>query len=291
MKKRVMVLGATGGVGREVAEMLRVNGFEVLACCRRPEQGEALIKEGLADQTVCLSLDDQSSIEAAAKELAERGITRLAGVVNCAAVTWPKPLEMTDINAMRELYEINVFGPLRLIQLTLPLLRREQGRIVLVSSTSGMLGVPLLGAYSTSKFALESMADVLRRELLDWNVAVSLIIPGGIRTPMVEEQYRHIDAEIAKLKTPLQQSYRSQYLKHRRVIEAAEDTAVAPEKVAEMVFEALTCSKPKARYLCGKAALTGATVSRYLPDGVLDQVFELIPPSVKSGTTREKSQR
>lgn len=278
---RILLLGATGGVGKAVAAALKTRGALVVASCRHEEQGKALIAEGLADQAITLSLDRQESIEQAFGELAERGIIRLSGIVNCAALTWPRPLELTALDDVRYCFETNVFGPLRLIQLALPLLRKGNGRIVLVSSTSGSLGVPLLGTYSASKFALEALADVLRRELSEWKLPVSLVIPGGIDTPMIASQYKAIDSAIGELKTPLQKVYVRQYQQHRNLIALAEKAAVTPEQVADDVIAALFSRKPKARYLCGMVAKGTRPLSHYLPDSWQDTLFDLIPSNKK----------
>ncbi len=284
-KNRVLVIGANGGAGRAVAQRLRSVGYEVIAGCRREEQGEALVEEQLADRYLLLSLDDQQSIETAMDTLDKQGVRSLAGLINCAAVTWPAPLELSDLNAVRQCFETNLLGPLRLIQLSLPLLRRAQGRIVLVSSTSGSMGVPLLGAYAASKHALEGLADVLRRELVDWRLPVSLVIPGGIKTPMIGQQYQAIDKAVAALKTPLQQAYKNQYLKHRRLIELADKTAVPAELVADYVYRALTDKRPKARYYCGKAVQGGSALFANLPDAITDQIFDMLPPSRRGDNT------
>lgn len=281
--KRALLLGANGGAGRATAAKLRADGYQVIAACRKAEQGEQLLADALADSYVLLTLDSDDSIQAAVAELASSGIQSLTALVNCAAVTWPAPLELSDIKKVRQCFETNVFGPLLLIQEMLPLLRKGNGRIVFVSSTSGTMGVPLLGAYASSKHALEGMMDVLRRELAEWQMPVSLIIPAGIKTPMIGQQYEAIDSAVAALKTPLEQAYKNQYLKHRRLIEIAERTAVSPDVVADYVLKALSAKRPKARYYCGLAVHGGSSITGSLPDSVMDQLFELLPPSRNSG--------
>lgn len=278
----VLVLGATGGVGQAVCRSLGSAGFEVIGSCRTATQARSLQKEGVCAQTVRLSLDRGSSIDAGFASLAERGLSSLAGIVNCAAITQPQPLELASLDAVRRTFEINLFGALHATQCALPMLRKANGRIVFVSSTSGFVGVPLLGAYSASKFALEALADVLRRELSAWDIGVSLVIPGGIRTPMIDAQLAEIDAELAKLKGPLATEYARQYRQHRRLIELAGSSAVTPERVAEDVRRALSEPSPKARYFCGAPSKAARAMSTLLPDGVLDELFDRLPGSKRS---------
>lgn len=285
MRGQILVLGVTGGVGQAVAQKLLAEGFEVIGSCRTAAQGRQMIEAGICTRTLLLRLDQSASIAAAFKKLGSLGITTLDGVVNCAAVTQPKPLELAVIGDVRQLFQINLFGALEVMQRALPLLRPVRGRIVLVSSTSGSIGVPLLGAYSASKFALEALADVLRRELLLWKIGVSLVIPGGIKTGMIDRQLSEIDAELAALKpggkSTLIAEYSTQYRQHRTVIELAEKSAVPPSQVADDVLRALTDARPKARYLCGFTSKGTRTMRRMLPDAVLDQLFSYLPQSKK----------
>lgn len=273
-----LVIGATGGVGQAVGRRLMGEGWRVIATTRKPKDGESLVRDGVCHDALPLRLDDESSCEGLPLELEQRGIARLDALVNCAAITEPRPLELMPIGAMRATFETNLFGPVQVIQKALPFLRPARGRIVMVSSTSGMLGVPLLGSYSASKFALEGVADVLGRELAPWGLSVSLIVPGGIRTPMIDRQLRQIDEDVAGLAPGIAQEYREQYLQHRRLIELAEKSAVSPERVADDVLRACTERRPKRRYLCGLAA-HGTRTLKFAPDSMVDQLFQLMPAS------------
>jgi len=285
MRGQILVLGVTGGVGQAVAQQLLAEGFEVIGTCRTVAQSRQMIAAGICTRTLLLRLDKSASIAAAFKKLTRQGVSTLDAVVNCAAVTEPKPLELADIDDVRRLFQINLFGALEVMQRAVPLLRPVRGRIVLVSSTSGSIGVPLLGAYSASKFALEALADVLRRELVPWKIGVSLVIPGGIKTGMIDRQLKEIDAELASLKpggkSTMIAEYSTQYRQHRTVIELAEKSAVPPAQVAAEVLRAVTDPKPKARYLCGFTSRGTRTMRRMLPDAVLDQLFSYLPESKK----------
>lgn len=277
----VLVLGAAGGVGQAVAASLSAAGYEVIATCRTPAQGKQLVKAGVCRMALSMDLEQPATMAAAFAKLKRQGIHGLVGLVNCAAITAPKPLELASLDEVRRSFEINVFGALGAIQLALPLLRLGQGRIVMVSSTSGSLGVPLLGAYSASKFALEGLADVLRRELAQWSIKVSLVIPGGIKTPMIERQLAEIDAALRQLKPGIEAEYEHQYRQHRKLIELADQTAVPPSQVAADVLRALSDAAPKPRYLCGVSSKGTRAIRRVMPDSLMDRVFGLLPASKK----------
>lgn len=281
--KNALVLGATGGVGIEVARCLGDAGYHVIGSCRTAAQARALVASGTCAQALRLSLDKTRSIESAFAELRSQGIDDLAALVNCAAVTQPRPLELTTQVDLHRTFEINLFGALRAVQLALPMLRAGKGagagRIVFISSTSGSLAVPLLGTYSASKFALEALADVLRRELQPWSIGVSLVIPGGIRTPMIQRQLAEIDADLAALKPGIEQDYAHPYRQHRRLIELAEKSAVTPAAVAADVLRALSDTRPKSRYLCGLPSQGSRALRRLMPDGLMDRLFDALPAS------------
>jgi NAD(P)-dependent dehydrogenase (short-subunit alcohol dehydrogenase family) len=277
--RKLMVLGATGGVGQAVARRLTAEGFEVIATCRSPAQCRELEQAGLCHHALVMRLDEPASIEAAFAELEAQGVTALAGVVNCAAITQPRPLELIAMDELRRTFEVNLFGALDALQRALPRLRACGGRIVFVSSTSGSVGVPLLGAYSASKFALEAVADVLRRELCGWGIKVSLIIPAGIKTAMIERQLTEIDRDLLRLKPGLETGYVPQYQQHRSMIELAGLSAVKPEQVAGEVLRALTDAHPKPRYLCGLPSMATRAARRLCSDWVLDRLFDRMPGS------------
>ena len=122
----------------------------------------------------------------------------------------PGPIETVPLDLVRRQFEVNVLGPIAVIQAFLPLLRKGQGRIVNMSSIAGVAAVPFLGTYGASKFALEALTDALRLELRAWGISVSLVEPGAIATPiwnksasLAESIRASADAELVALYEPL----------------------------------------------------------------------------------------
>jgi NAD(P)-dependent dehydrogenase (short-subunit alcohol dehydrogenase family) len=178
---RVLVTGASTGIGEATARRLAARGFEVLAGVRRAEDAERLRSPGIEPLT--LDVTDAQQIEAA-RELVGG---RIDGLVNNAGIAVTAPQEFLPVDELRRQLEVNVVGQVAVTQAMLPALRAARGRVVNVSSVGGRTALPLLGAYNASKWALEALSDSLRRELRHLGVKVSVIEPGGIRTPIWEK--------------------------------------------------------------------------------------------------------
>ena len=122
--------------------------------------------------------------------MGERG---LAGLVNNAGIGVPAPIEFQPMADFRRQLEVNLFGPVAMIQAFLPLIRRGGGRIVNVGSIGGMLVLPLNGAYSASKFGMRAISDALRLELRQWNIHVSLIEVAPVKTAIFGKTFAELD--------------------------------------------------------------------------------------------------
>jgi NAD(P)-dependent dehydrogenase (short-subunit alcohol dehydrogenase family) len=180
-----LVTGANRGIGLEVCRQLAERGYVVVLGSRELEKGEQAARELRGDvRAIQLDVADPASVRAAAAAL-----DRLDAVVNNAAIlydTWQRGVD-ADLDEVREAFETNVLGAWRVVQATLPLLRRSRaGRIVNVSSGAGALtdmggGTP---AYRTSKAALNALTRVLAAELRGDRILVNAVCPGWVATDM-----------------------------------------------------------------------------------------------------------
>ncbi|HEX6850137.1 MAG TPA: SDR family NAD(P)-dependent oxidoreductase [Candidatus Polarisedimenticolaceae bacterium] len=179
----VLLTGASSGIGRASALAFARDGAKVLAVARDAARLAALAAE-LPGRIVPLPADvaDGASMEAlAAKVLAEHGVPDV--VVANAGMGHDARFEATSDEALRRLFELNVFGVWRTVRPFLPGMReRGAGRIVIVSSVVGKRGTPNYSAYSASKFALHGAADALRSELWGTGVSVGLVCPSSTTT-------------------------------------------------------------------------------------------------------------
>jgi NAD(P)-dependent dehydrogenase (short-subunit alcohol dehydrogenase family) len=270
----IVVTGTSTGIGAATAVHLARNGFHVFAGVRRAEDGKALRAqepEGLTP--VIIDVTEQSTISAAATTIADVvGDLGLAGLVNNAGIAKPAPIEFQPISDFRTQLEVNLFGPVAMIQAFLPLIRRGRGRIVNVGSIGGLLVLPLNGAYSASKFGIRAVTDALRLELRQWNIHVSLIEVAPVKTAIFGKTY----AELDKLETNLGAAgyglYEEQIAGFRKATEQAAADADPPLVIAKSIFSALTSDKPKTRYLVGHGGKEVAVVAA-LPDRARDRAL------------------
>ena len=156
----VVVTGTSTGIGAATALHLADNGFHVLAGVRSEADGDALRAQVPGWLTpLIIEVTDQATISAAAAVADAVGERGLAGLVNNAGIAKPAPIEFQPMADFRTQLEVNLFGPVAMIQAFLPLIRRGGGRIVNVGSIGGMLVLPLNGAYSASKFGMRAISD------------------------------------------------------------------------------------------------------------------------------------
>ena len=273
-EQSILLIGATGGVGKALARSLISRGYWVIAMCRTKKQGQRLLSDGLCDQTIQMNLGRTRSIESAFTALEAEGVDTLAGSINCAAITQAAMLETMNETDFRDMLQINVAGTLRAAQLSIPLLRHGQGRLIFVGSSGGDIALPALGGYSASKFALEALSDALRRELALWKIPVSLVKPGPIRTSMMLRHLRELDVIITDNPRDEPEEYMKLYRGHQKRMEYGYRNGVTPETVAATILKALEEKRPAARYTVGMQPSLTHYASRLLPDGVQDRLLE-----------------
>ena len=267
----VVVTGASSGIGEACARRLAGLGFQVFAGVRTAHDGERLEREIPGARALRIDVTDADSIAQAMRAVGEAtGGDGLAGLVNNAGIAVPAPLEHQPIDDFRRQLEVNLVGQVAVTQAFLPALRTARGRIVNVSSIGGKVAVPLLGAYAASKFALEGVSDVLRRELRPWGIRVAVIEPGTIATPIWDKGIASGDELRASMSAQAQRDYAKLIATVRSVSEQGGRDGLAPDAVARDVAHALTARRPRTRYLVGREAKARGTMARFLPDRFMD---------------------
>jgi NAD(P)-dependent dehydrogenase (short-subunit alcohol dehydrogenase family) len=205
----VLISGASRGIGKATSLRLARSGWTVYAGVRSDADGEALLAEvgtGGAIQPLPLDVTNGAQIAALDIELPDR----LDAVVNNAGIVVGGPLETLSAAELRAQFEVNVVGAVALTNGVLPRLRASRGRIVFVSSLSGLISTPMTGAYNASKFALEAIADAWRLELRPWGVAVSLVEPAMTDTDLWRQAPETLEAETAEMSD----AHRELYAEH-----------------------------------------------------------------------------
>ncbi|MBF8299575.1 MAG: short-chain dehydrogenase/reductase, partial [Dehalococcoidia bacterium] len=199
---------------------------------------------------------------AVARALSEGGLDAL---VNNAGYGLSGAFEELTLEELRAVFETNYFSVLRLSKAVLPSMReRGHGTIVNVGSVAGLIGVPMEGGYSATKFALRSMSRSMRMELSPFGVRVVLIEPGVVRTDfhvnkVVAETSLHIDSPYAGLHIVTELRARARALFGGKA-----------DRTAMRICQVIESRGPAARYTVGIDAWAGAWASRLLPDAVVD---------------------
>jgi len=270
--KNVLVTGTSTGIGHSTALELARRGWRVFAGVRKEADGEALAREADGEvHTVLLDVADEASIDAAAAFLAEHTGGELHGLVNNAGVYLGGPLEMMRPEEIRKTLDVNVTGLLLLTRACLPMLRAAQGRIVNISSISGLIAMPGVSVYAASKHAVEAVTDALRVELQPFGIKVVAVEPGGVKTPIWDKGAQRDAAAREDRGTA---ETRELYAPIVRLLEKlnTKPGGLPPEALADVVTEALESPKPKNRYLVGKDAKALKFLTR-LPDGLRDKTI------------------
>ena len=197
----------------------------------------------------------------------------LAGLVNNAGIANPGPLLHVDIASFRQQMEVNVTGQLIVTQAFAPLLGatpdatgKPPGRICMMSSVGGKVGMPFVGPYNTSKFALEGLSESLRRELMIYGVDVIVIAPGAIATP-IWDKADSIDVT-RYANTPFAKSLN---MVKGYMVEMGKK-GFPPERIGEVVHTALTTANPKTRYIATPDPF-GNWMSNTLPKRMVDRTI------------------
>jgi NAD(P)-dependent dehydrogenase (short-subunit alcohol dehydrogenase family) len=271
---RVLITGAARGIGRATSLRLARAGWDVIAGVRSAADGDALAAEDPARiQAVQLDITDAEQVAALVQALP----AGLDALVNNAGVVVGGPIEAIPASELRRQLEVNVVGQAAVTQAVLPRLRASKGRIVFVSSLSGLVATPMMGAYNASKFALEGMADALRMELAPWGIRVVLVEPAQTDTDLWRQADADLDGAVATL-TP---THRELYAKHiegfRKTITRSQKMAKSVDTVAGTIERALTAPRPRARYVVGGGPRAQALAAKLTPTPVLD-------PLLRAGT-------
>jgi NAD(P)-dependent dehydrogenase (short-subunit alcohol dehydrogenase family) len=204
MSAVVLITGASTGFGREAAERLARRGHRVVATMRdidgrNRENREALEQfvqsQGVELQVLELDVTDDASVNSAVSAAVDR-FGRLDVVINNAGFAAIGVTEAYTVEQYRQIFDVNVYGVVRVNRAVLPYMRRQKsGLLIHVSSAAGRVTVPAMGAYCASKFAVEAIADAYRFELLPFGIESVLVEPGIYRTPIFDKLMQPADVQ------------------------------------------------------------------------------------------------
>ena len=272
--KNILITGVSSGIGLATAQKFLNSNFRVFGSVRKKADATDL-KQKLGENFIPLIFDvnnaqDISDAKTTVIEMiGEQGLDCL---INNAGIAVTGPILHIPIEEFHDQLEINVIGTLRVIQEFTPLLKgneetgKQPGRIINISSLSGLIARPLMGPYSASKFALEAMSDALRRELMIYGIKVILIEPGPIKTPIwkkaAEFKNHYLDTDYANIISHL-----------NRQIKQIEHSALPVDKVVELIYKTVFSRHPKARYRMAPNPFLIWLVVNVFGDKMLDKMF------------------
>ena len=278
MSKTVVVTGASTGIGFATSVALAKAGYDVFAGVRSVAAGEPLSKASANTPgkitPISLEVTDAASVAAAAAQVkAALGGEPLFGLVNNAGVAMGGPLLHQPIDEIRQVFDVNVIGLLRVTQAFAPMLvatptsQARPGRVINISSVGGKMAAPFLGAYAGTKHAVEGLSESLRRELMVFGVDVIIIGPGAVVTPIWDKAEASDTAYLAgtAYEGPAKR-FNDYFIKSGR-------QGLKPERLGAVVLEALTTDKPKTRYAVVKNAFFNWTLPQLLPKRTVDRTF------------------
>ena len=263
-QKVAIVTGSSSGIGYETALLLARNGFRTYATMRNLEKAKAISdiskSEKLALHTIKLDVTDEKSVNEAIKTI-KSDAGRIDVLVNNAGYGLTGSLEDLSMSEIKEQYETNVFGLIRVTQAVLPIMREQKsGIIVNISSIGGKMAIPLQSPYHGTKFAVEGLSESIAYELEPFGIKIVIIEPGAIKTNfdtgmVVAQKNQNPSSPYYKSMQKLQSSINSVF-----------KNGTPPAKVAEVILNAITTPNPNLRYTVGEDAALLAQKRKELPD-------------------------
>jgi NAD(P)-dependent dehydrogenase (short-subunit alcohol dehydrogenase family) len=257
-RRVALVTGASSGIGAAAARSLADAGFEVVGTSR-----DAAATTPLAGVTFLdLDVASDASVDALVERVIER-FGRIDVLVNNAGVGSSGAAEETSVAQSQRLFDVNVFGLIRMTKAVLPHMRaRGSGRIINISSILGFIPAPFMSVYAASKHAVEGYSESLDHEVREHGVRVLLVEPAGTTTAF-ETNTMAPDAPLPA------------YAKQRQVADRVAITVNRdgddPGTVAKAVVAAATDAKPRLRYPAGPNARRISTLRRIVPAGAFDR--------------------
>ncbi|PYE89764.1 oxidoreductase [Phyllobacterium leguminum] len=252
-----IVTGASSGIGLATARALKETGYRVFGTSRKAVTETS---DGIA-MLVCDVTDDASVKKMVDEVLREAG--RIDLLVNNAGIGLVGGAEESSAEQAQALFDVNVFGVLRVTNAILPIMRRQRaGRIINMSSVLGLIPSPYNALYASTKHAIEGYSESLDHELRTFGIRVVLVEPGLTRTSF-EENITRPDQPLS-----IYDTIRAQV---ERQMRSGVEGGDAPEVVAQTVVKAATEAQPKRRYTAGKLAGQGRFMRRFLPESVVDR--------------------
>ncbi|MGG3232222.1 SDR family oxidoreductase [Priestia flexa] len=273
-EQTVLITGTSSGFGLLSAYHLAKAGYNIIASMRNLEKKSALLrmleKDKLKERVTFVELDvtSQRSVDQLTAFLDKgNGVDVL---INNAGFAFGGFSEEIHIDEYKEQFETNVFGVMRVTQAVLPFMReKRRGKIINISSISGLMGFPGLSPYVSSKHALEGYSESLRLELKPFGIDVALIEPGSYATNIWTT-----GKKVSKHSLNEGSPYHAYMRAIENELQAGEKNLGDPDQVVSLLLSLCNQSQiKKLRYPVGKGVKLSISVKRMLPWSVWERVI------------------
>lgn len=275
--KNILITGCSSGIGKNVAITLHNKGWRVFATCRSKTDCTFFTKLGI--ESFPLDLLKEESINGAVNLVKEKTKSQLDVLFNNGAYAIPGAIQDIPRSAMREIFEVNVFGQIDLINRCIPLMMSsDYPKIINCSSVLGFISLPYRGLYSATKYSIEALTDALRRENYDSKIKFVLIQPGPINTDIKKKSIKHFEKWIDWKKSIHQKTYENKVIKRlydNNYKDSFNSYELQPDEVTKILINVLNSKKPKARYKITIQTKIAQIMIKLLPTNTLDWFFKI----------------
>ena len=275
--KNILITGCSSGIGKNVAITLHNKGWRVFATCRSKKDCTFFTKLGI--ESFPLDLLKEESINCAVNLVKEKTKSQLDVLFNNGAYAIPGAIQDIPRSAMREIFEVNVFGQIDLINKCIPLMMSsESPKIINCSSVLGFISLPYRGVYSATKFSIEALTDAMRRENYHDKLKFVLIQPGPINTSIKQKSLKHFEKWLDWKNSIHKKTYENKVLKrlyNNNSKNSLDFFELQPEAVTKILIKILNSKRPKERYKITIPTRIAEIMIKFLPTNVLDWIFKI----------------
>ena len=275
--KNILITGCSSGIGKDVAITLHNKGWRVFATCRSKTDCTFFTKLGI--ESFPLDLLKEESINCAVNLVKEKTKSQLDVLFNNGAYAIPGAIQDIPRSAMREIFEVNVFGQIDLINRCIPLMMNsDYPKVINCSSVLGFISLPYRGLYSATKYSIEALTDALRRENYYSKIKFVLIQPGPINTDIKKKSVKHFEKWIDWKKSIHQKTYENKVIKRlydNNYKDSFNSYELQPDEVTKILIKVLNSKKPKARYKITIQTKIAQIMTKLLPTNTLDWFFKI----------------
>lgn len=269
--RNILITGVSTGIGFETAQSFLAQGDTVIGSVRdlkTIQDPVRQLKNKYGSRLILWSCDllKLENIDSITSVLEENNIQQIDGLINNAGIAIAAPVQYQKFSEIQDIITTNVLAVIKLTQIIIPYMISNQGRIINISSVSGQAGTPFLAAYCASKHAIEGFSESLRREMKFHGIAVCIVGPGSIKTPIWSKSFESIRSTYAS--TPFAKSF-------DRFLDFAVkemENALPVSAVVENINHAMNSSSPKIRYAPIPRRLMGWLIPQLLPKRMYDRI-------------------